>query len=85
MYVIGGRDKDEKEIGTVQKYNPETNLWQEVLPLSSPRSRVCAVSNGSYIYAIGGSDTTAAYLDIVEQFDPANITWVKLPSTLAKR
>jgi len=49
LYVIGGRDKDEKEIGTVQKYNPETNLWQEVSPLSSPRSRVCAVSDGSYI------------------------------------
>ena len=85
LYVIGGRDKTKKRISTVQRFNPEMNLWQEVASLSSPRSRVCAVADGSYLYAIGGIGTTGQYLDIVERFDPRNNTWDNLPSTLVKR
>ena len=69
----------------VLKYNPETNQWQEVSPLSSPRRSVCAVADGSYLYVIGGISETDEYLDIVERFDPRNNTWEKLPSTLSKR
>jgi len=69
----------------VQKYNPDTNLWQEVSPPSSPRLKACAVADRSYLYAIGGSDSTALFLDIVERFDPSNNTWETLPSTLARR
>ena len=39
-------------------------MWQEVLPLSSPRAKVCAIADGSYLYAIGGSDSANQYLDI---------------------
>ena len=49
---------------SVQKYNHDTNMWQEVLPLSSPRAKVCAIADGSYLYAIGGSDSANQYLDI---------------------
>ena len=85
LYVIGGRDKDKKEVNTVQRYNPDTNLWQAVAPLSSPRSRVCAVADENYLYAIGGSYEAADYLDIVERFDPTSNSWEKLPSTLVAR
>ena len=85
LYVIGGKDKKSKLQSTVQRYNPDTNLWQDVPPLSSPRSRVCAVADGRYLYAIGGCDATGQFLDIVERFDPRNNTWDNLPSTLVKR
>ena len=85
LYVIGGRDKDNKEVSTVQRYNPDTHLWQAVAPLSGPRSRVCAVADENYLYAIGGSHGAAEYLDIVERFDPTSNTWEKLPSTLLGR
>ena len=85
LYVVGGKDSNNKRVSTVQKYNPDTNQWQEVFPLSSRRSNVCAVADGSYLYAIGGTSPNGEYLDIVERFDPRNNTWDKLPSTHAKR
>jgi len=45
LYVMGGVEQNENEcLNTVQRYNPDTNLWQVVSPLSSPRSSVCALS-----------------------------------------
>ena len=87
LYVVGGKSEsdDVKRLSTVQKYNPDTNVWQEVSPLSSPRSSVCAVGDGSYLYAIGGMCETGKFMNIVERFNPANNTWSKCRSTLAKR
>ena len=87
LYVVGGKSKsnDGKRLSTVQKYNPDTNIWQDVSPLRSPRSSICAVADGSYLYAIGGMSETRKFVDIVERFDPTNNTWDKCRSTLAKR
>ena len=63
----------------------DINQWQEVSSLSSPRSNVCAVADGSYLYAIGGCNVNGRLLKIVERFDPGNNTWNKLPSILAMR
>ena len=85
LYAVGGVDDDDREVSAVQKYNPDTNVWQAVVPLSSPRWRVCAVADESHLYVIGGSNATGQYLDVVERFDPLSNTWEKLPSTLAGR
>ena len=86
LFVIGGKCRDNNRISTVHRFNPDTNLWMEVAPLSSPRSSVCAVADGQYVYAIGGiGDSTQDRLDIVERFDARNNTWEKLPSTLSRR
>ena len=85
LYVVGGRDINNKAISTVQKYSPDKNQWQEVSPLSSPRSKVCAVADGSYLYTVGGCNEKGNFLKIVERFDPRNNTWNELPSTLAER
>ena len=85
LYVIGGKDKYDNRSSMVQKYNPDTNLWQEVSSLSGPRSSICAVADGSYLYAIGGVDATGKFLNIAERFDPRNNTWDEICSTLARR
>ena len=87
LYVVGGKSKSEygKRLSTVQKYNPDTNIWQEVSPLSSPRSSICAVADGTYLYAIGGICDSGKFVKIVERFDPTNNTWDKCRPTLAKR
>ena len=81
LFVIGGENENRSEIDTVQKYNPETNKWIEVSPLSSPRSNICAVADGSYMYAIGGN----GYLDTVQRFEPRKNMWETLPSVLTGR
>lgn len=87
LYVVGWklRDGSRNQLRTVQKYNPDTNQWHEVCPLSIPRSGVCAVTDGSHLYAIGGSDQTEQYLNIVERFDPRKNAWENLPPMLARR
>ena len=85
LYIVGGFDDSTNPINSVQKYNPDTNQWQDVSPLSSPRSHVCAVADGNYLYAIGGCSADLEYLDIVERFDPRKNMWVKLSSLHAKR
>jgi len=84
LYVIGGSDKDHKRLNTVQEYNPETNMWQKVAPLSISRYGVCAVADRNSLYAIGGFSVNGI-LDIVEKYDPAENTWSSIASTHNKR
>ena len=87
VYVIGGEDNSGNSLRTVKQYDPSTNLWQEVPPLSNARSSVCVVADESYIYAIGGytSSPSEKCLDIVERFDPKFDSWKRIAPTQAKR
>lgn len=85
LYVIGGVEQEENNrLSLVQRYSPDTNLWQEVSPLSSPRSTLCAVATGSHLYAIGGKSDVGAE-DIAERFDPKEKAWCLVAPTLENR
>ena len=85
VYVMGGTEKTEtKCLSTVQRYNPDTNLWQVVSSLSSPRLSVCAVATKRYLYAIAGRSDVGP-VNIVERFDPKEKTWCLVAPTLEKR
>ena len=82
LYVIGGVEQTEnKRLSTVQRYNPDTNLWQVVSCLCFPRSSVCAVATGSHLYAIGGRSDVGP-VNIVERFDPKEKVWCLVAPTL---
>ena len=80
LYVIGGEDKNKERLTTVQTYNPETNVWQEVVSLSIARAGICAVAGNNFLYAIGGS-----WLKIVERFDATEKAWSRIAPTLEGR
>ena len=85
LYVLGGvEQKENKYLSTVQRYNPDTKLWQKVSSLSSARSSVCAVATGSHLYAIGGKSDVGP-VKIVERYDPKEKTWCLVTPTLEKR
>ncbi|XP_022800619.1 kelch-like protein 20 [Stylophora pistillata] len=84
LYVIGGVDEDENLLSSVQRYDPDKDLWQEMPSLSFPRSSVCAVSDGSFLYAVGGN-TIHGFVAIAERFDPKEKTWARISPTLEKR
>ena len=53
--------------------------WKDAADMPTPREHLAAVSDGTYLYAVGGrflssSKNTAA----LEQFDPASGKWTKL-------
>ena len=80
----GVEQKENKLLSTVQRYNPDTNLWQVVSCLSTPRSSVCAVATESHLYAIGGK-SDIGNVNIVERFEPKEKTWCLVAPTLEKR
>jgi N-acetylneuraminic acid mutarotase len=56
------------------KYNPATNAWTAIAPLPAAREEASAVSDGTYIYILGGADSTGAPTNTVYRYDPvANI------------
>lgn len=75
LYAVGGRD-GASCLRTVECYDPHTNKWTSVAPLTRRRGSVgVAVANG-YLYAIGGQDApannpAASRFDCVERYDPS--------------
>ena len=87
LFVIGGVENGvtgNEATNSVQKYSPDTNLWQEVAPLSVARYGVCAVADRNCLYAIGGEVDNGS-LDVVEQYDPERNSWSRIASTLERK
>ena len=85
LFVIGGLNNNDEPLSTVQRYNPDTDLWQQVTSLScGPRSRVCALSDVDFIYAVGGL-SSSEICNIVERYDPETNSWSVIASMQARR
>ncbi len=87
IYLIGGTPFQNRRgpygLSTVEVYDPQTNTWEQVADMSTPRTHAeTAVVNG-IIYVCGGyngADNRAVnlkFLDIVEAYDPQNDTWTR--------
>ena len=59
------------------RYDPKTDTWTLVAPISSPRDAVGVSLLGDRLYAVGGYDGTH-YLTEVECYDPQNNEWSKV-------
>ena len=78
LYIVGGIEF------TVQRYDPATNSWTLAAPLSSRRSSVCLVTDGHYLYSIGGlgdDDLLSCY----ECYAPRLNAWTKMTPMSEKR
>ncbi|KAL9972536.1 hypothetical protein ACROYT_G018863 [Oculina patagonica] len=85
LYVVGGRSKTEPQTDRVHRYNPDTNLWQEVAAMSIARYGVCAVADRNSLYAIGGCSEGTTSLDVVERLDTEANCWKTIASIFEKR
>lgn len=74
IFAIGGWTQRSKSIATVEEYNPHSDSWREVEPMSKPRCGVGVTVLGQYIYAVGGHDGQD-YLKTVERFDTKTGIW----------
>ena len=84
LFVVGGITSKNQVVNKVQKYNPDTDLWQEVAPMSVARVGVCVVADESSMYAIGGCSWNGV-ADVVEKYDPEGNSWSRVASTREKR
>ena len=84
LYVICRKTGNAGCVNCVYKYNPDSNLWQEVAPMNVPRAAVCAVADKETMYAIGGQANNQN-LDVVEKFDSKRNSWCRVASILEKK
>lgn len=59
------------------RYDPKTDTWTTVAPLSVPRDAVGICPLGDRLYAVGGYDGHT-YLDTVESYDAQNNEWTEV-------
>ncbi|TRZ08539.1 hypothetical protein HGM15179_018564 [Zosterops borbonicus] len=59
------------------RYDPKTDAWTTVAPLSVPRDAVGICPLGDRLYAVGGYDGHS-YLDTVESYDAQNNEWTEV-------
>ena len=76
LVVVGGQH-DKQLVPQTEVFDGES--WQQADDLPTPREHLAAVSDGTYVYTVGGrflsSDKNSAAF---ERFDPASGEWVKL-------
>ncbi len=76
LVVVGGQN-DKQIVPQTEVFDGTS--WRDAADMPTPREHLAAVSDGTYVYAIGGrflsSDKNSAAL---ERFDPAAGTWTKL-------
>ncbi|MGE5603661.1 MAG: kelch repeat-containing protein, partial [Nitrososphaerales archaeon] len=86
LYVLGGSTQPfSGAVPNAAVYDPATNTWTDLPPLSVARGGATAQVLNNEIWVMGGMDGTGASLSSVEIFNPANGSWRNGPSmTLAR-
>ncbi|MGE2721575.1 DUF1668 domain-containing protein [Mycolicibacterium celeriflavum] len=77
LVVVGGQS-DKQLVVPTEVFDGEA--WTQAADMPTPREHLAAVSDGSYVYAVGGrslsaDENTAAF----ERFDPSSGEWTTLP------
>ncbi|MFL7838253.1 MAG: kelch repeat-containing protein [Candidatus Promineifilaceae bacterium] len=79
IYVAGGRTADGQPTSTVEAYSPTQDAWRPVASLPHPVTGALTLSDGAFLYLIGGYDGQS-YLDESYVYNPAEDTWRPLPA-----
>ncbi|VVC25222.1 BTB/Kelch-associated,BTB-kelch protein,BTB/POZ domain,Kelch repeat type 1,Kelch-type beta [Cinara cedri] len=87
IYAVGGHSENPSSIAkvlkSVERYNPLTNSWSPIAPISTRRAFLnLAVVNGK-LYAVGGRNTRVS-TNIIEEYDEIQNQW-RLCGTLNGR
>ncbi|XP_017540686.1 kelch-like protein 5 isoform X1 [Pygocentrus nattereri] len=82
LYAIGGHDAPASSLTSrlsdcVERYDPKTDMWTAVAPMSVSRDAVGVCLLGDRLYAVGGYDGQV-YLNTVEAYDPQTNEWMQV-------
>lgn len=73
LFAVGGWCSGDA-ISSVEKYDPQTNEWRLVAPMSKRRCGVGVAVLNDLLYAVGGHDGQS-YLNSIERYDPHTNQW----------
>jgi N-acetylneuraminic acid mutarotase len=83
LVVVGGQ-ADDRLVPSVEVF--DGHRWSDGAPIPTPREHLAAVSDGRYVYAVGGRRLSSSKnLATLERYDPVADRWQRLPSMPAPR
>ncbi|XP_011506117.1 PREDICTED: kelch-like protein 5 [Ceratosolen solmsi marchali] len=81
LYALGGHDapliNPHNIFDCVERYDPKTDTWTTVAPMSSARDTIGVCVLGDKLLAVGGYDGQQ-YLSLVEAYDPILNEWTQI-------
>jgi non-specific serine/threonine protein kinase len=79
VYAVGGRFLSaDKNVATVDRYDPSAKSWTKLLDMPTPRGDLGASVVGGRLVAVGGESSTGVF-PIVESYDINKRQWSALP------
>ena len=85
IVVVGGRTAGTSpaEVATTEVFDGTS--WHDAAPIPIPGDHLAAVSDGTYLYAVGGRRLeVTANTAAVQRFDPNADRWIQLPAAPGK-
>ncbi|GAQ85647.1 hypothetical protein KFL_002470040 [Klebsormidium nitens] len=83
VYLMGGWNGT-RWLGSVDRYRPSRNEWEEVAPMWAERYHAASAVLGGMVYVFGGRGCQLCY-DTVERYDRASNSWANLSKMKIKR
>ena len=80
IYAIGGQS-DDKNVKSVEKYDPGMDEWSFVSNMTIERVPHSAAVMDGKIYVVGGIDTESKIVRIIECYDLSNNSWSVVSKT----
>jgi N-acetylneuraminic acid mutarotase/glucose/arabinose dehydrogenase len=86
LYVFGGSTGPfSGAVTNAAVYDPTTNRWSSLPPMSTPRAGATAQTISGKIYVAGGMDASGASLATAEVFNPSTNSWSSVASMSTRR
>lgn len=85
VYAIGGADEGAETLGSVERFDSASCVWEAMPPLLQPRESCASVAANGMIYVLGGVNAAAQCLASVERFRPQVGQWEALPPMRSSR
>lgn len=84
LYVMGGTNRHNEVLSSVERYNFKTDTWEQLPPMLEPRASPSVASANGKIYVFGGDQINEVNfyrartsVASVECYDPLTNTWTQ--------
>ena len=74
IYAASGITSNQHRLSSVEAFNPQTNTWAAVAPMSTARTFFSLTAARGKLYAVGGVDGKTS-LATVEAYNPQQDRW----------
>ena len=80
LYAVGGANTNDGPLSSAEVFDPQTQTWAPIAPMSAERHYVMVAVVGGKLYAAGGDDSEGSEQRSVEAYDPQQNRWEAVAS-----